>query len=152
MSQPDSLREEFESFRDRTDQRLRATERELREVRTLAEENDVELATAKANTRLIQALRETQLEQERTLEEHGELLRQHEQHLALLSASYVGLEGDVADLKSDVGTLTSDVGTLTSDVGTLTSDVATIKADVDDLTGNVAGILRILDERLPPRT
>ena len=91
MSQPDSLREEFESFRDRTDQRLRATERELREVRTLAEENDVELATAKANTRLIQALRETQLEQERTLEEHGELLRQHEQHLALLSASYVGL-------------------------------------------------------------
>ena len=145
MSQPDSLREEFESFRDSTDQRLRATERELREVRTLAEENDVELATAKANTRLIQALRETQLEQERTLEEHGELLRQHEQHLALLSASYVGLEGDVADLKSDVGTLTSDVGTLTS-------DVATIKADVDDLKGNVAGILRILDERLPPRT
>ena len=145
MSQPDSLREEFESFRDRTDQRLRATERELREVRTLAEENDVELATAKANTRLIQALRETQLEQERTLEEHGELLRQHEQHLALLSASYVGLEGDVADLKSDVADLKSDVGTLTS-------DVATIKTDVDDLKGNVAGILRILDERLPPRT
>ena len=145
MSQPDSLREEFESFRDSTDQRLRATERELREVRTLAEENDVELATAKANTRLIQALRETQLEQERTLEEHGELLRQHEQHLALLSASYVGLEGDVADLKSDVADLKSDVGTLTS-------DVATIKADVDDLKGNVAGILRILDERLPPRT
>jgi hypothetical protein len=82
-------------------------------------DRDVSALAAKvdANTRLLEALRETQVE------DH---------------AAIVDLKGDVASLKGDVGGLKSDVGGLKSDVGGLKGDVGGLKGDVADVRRDVA--------------
>jgi hypothetical protein len=82
-------------------------------------DRDVSALAAKvdANTRLLEALRETQVE------DH---------------AAIVDLKGDVASLKGDVGGLKSDVGGLKGDVGGLKGDVGGLKGDVADVRRDVA--------------
>jgi outer membrane murein-binding lipoprotein Lpp len=86
-------------------------------------DRDVSALAAKvdANTRLLEALRETQVE------DH---------------AAIVDLKGDVASLKGDVGGLKSDVGGLKGDVGGLKGDVADVRRDVAELKVGFVNLAR----------
>jgi outer membrane murein-binding lipoprotein Lpp len=97
-------------------------------------DRDVSALAAKvdANTRLLEALRETQVE------DHAAIVD--------LKGDVASLKGDVGGLKGDVGGLKGDVGGLKSDVGGLKSDVGGLKGDVGGLKGDVADVRRDVAE------
>jgi hypothetical protein len=91
-------------------------------------DRDVSALAAKvdANTRLLEALRETQVE------DH---------------AAIVDLKGDVASLKGDVGGLKGDVGGLKGDVADVRRDVAELKVGFVNLARGQEMIVELLRRR-----
>jgi chromosome segregation ATPase len=91
-------------------------------------DRDVSALAAKvdANTRLLEALRETQVE------DH---------------AAIVDLKGDVASLKGDVGGLKGDVGGLKGDVAEVRRDVAELKVGFVNLARGQEMIVELLRRR-----
>jgi cell division protein FtsB len=81
------------------------------------------LEVARQNTRLMTALRATQLE-------HGRVI--------------AGLVTDVTDLKTGVSGLKTDVTDLKTDVTDLKTDVSGLKTDMADLKTGLAEVLRRL--------
>jgi chromosome segregation ATPase len=96
-------------------------------------DRDVSTLTAKvdANTRLMEALRETQVEDHAAI---ADLKRD----ISGLKGDVSGLKGDVSGLKGDVSGLKIDVSDLKSDVSGLKGDVFDLKGDVSELRGDVA--------------
>jgi chromosome segregation ATPase len=88
--------------------------------------------------RLLNALRETQLEHGKELQEQRSMLNHHTADLAELKGDVAELKGDVAELKGDVAELKGDVAELKGDVAELKGDVAELKGDVAELKGDVS--------------
>ena len=106
-----------------TDERLTALETDMGQMK---EKWKVVQQAPLTNARLLNSLRDTQLE-------HGRDIR------ALLFG-YGAIEQRVGSLESTVDVLKHDVAALRDDVGVLKHDVAALKDDVSVLKGDVAGL------------
>jgi chromosome segregation ATPase len=121
----------------RHDQRFDELESRVEHEAGLRAMMDHDLATLNkkldANTKLIQALRDTQ-------KDHTRMLTRMETDVSGLKTDVSGLRIDVSGLKSDVSGLKTDVSRLKSDVSGLRIDVSGLKTDVSGLKTDVSGL------------